>query len=160
MFIVYDAKLEIISNLKTNKLEIISILTFIIMTVKDRLQKFIAYSNLSNKAFENKCGLGNGFVSKVGDSIRREKLELISNSFPELNIDWIINEKGEMLKPNQTIGDISNSNVSGVNVSGHEIHINPNAYDTLIKIVEANQKSTEKFQEQIDRLITIIENKL
>lgn len=130
------------------------------MTVRDRLQKFISYSGLTNKSFETRCGLGNGFVSKVGDSIRREKLELISTTFPELNIDWIINEKGEMLKPNQTVGDISNSNVSGVNVSGTEIHINPNAYETLLKIVESNQKSTEKFQEQIDRLITIIEKKL
>lgn len=130
------------------------------MTIRDRLQQFIAFSGLTNKSFENKCGLGNGFVSKVGDSIRKEKLELISKSFPELNIDWIINEKGEMLKPNQTVGDICNSNVSGVNVNGQEIHINPNAYETLLKIVESNQKSIEKFQEQIDRLIAIIEKKL
>lgn len=65
-----------------------------------------------------------------------------------------------MLKPMQCVGDISNSNVSGVNVNGREIHINPDAYNTLLKIVENNQKTTEKFQEQIDRLISIIENKL
>lgn len=64
-----------------------------------------------------------------------------------------------MTKPIQQVGDISNSNVSGVNVSGTEIHINPNAYDTLLQIVERNQKVTEKFQEQIDRLISIIEKK-
>ena len=130
------------------------------MCVRDRLQEFISYKNLTNKGFESLCGLGNGFVSKVGDSIRKEKLELISNTFPELNIDWIINEKGNMLKPMQCVGDISNSNVSGVNVNGREIHINPDAYNTLLKIVENNQKTTEKFQEQIDRLISIIENKL
>lgn len=68
------------------------------MSIKDRLLQFIAHKGLTNKSFETKCGLGNGFVSKVGDSIRKEKLEKISNAFPELNIDWIINEKGEMLK--------------------------------------------------------------
>ncbi len=65
-----------------------------------------------------------------------------------------------MLKTSQSVGDISNSSVSGVNVNGNGIQINPNAYDTLLKIVETNQKATEKFQEQIDRLITIIEKKL
>ncbi|WP_130893131.1 helix-turn-helix transcriptional regulator [Paraprevotella xylaniphila] len=77
----------------------------------------------------------------------------------EFNENWLLTGEGEMLKPNQSVGDISNSNVSGVNVSGREIHINPNAYDTLLKIVESNQKTTEKFQEQIDRLITIIEKR-
>jgi len=67
------------------------------MTVRDRLQAFIQYKGLSNKAFEVKCGLGNGFVSKVGDSIRKEKIEMISKIFPELNTDWIVNEKGSML---------------------------------------------------------------
>ena len=67
------------------------------MTPQDRLKRFIAHKGLTISAFERNCGLGNGFVSKVGDSIRREKLELISNAFPDLNLDWIINEKGDML---------------------------------------------------------------
>lgn len=68
------------------------------MGAKERMEQFIKYKGLNNKAFEVTCGLGNGFVSKIGDSIRKEKLEKISLAFPELNIDWIINEKGEMLK--------------------------------------------------------------
>lgn len=76
------------------------------------------------------------------------------------NMDWLLNEEGEMLYPSQSVGDISNSTVSGVNVNGREIHIaSPEAYHTLLKIVETNQKTTEKFQEQIDRLLTIIEKK-
>lgn len=68
------------------------------MTIKERLQLFIKHKGLTNKAFELQCGLGNGFVSKVGDSIRREKLLLISKAFPDLDTDWVINEKGKMLK--------------------------------------------------------------
>ena len=84
------------------------------MSIKDRLLQFIAHKGLTNKSFETKCGLGNGFVSKVGDSIRKEKLEKISNTFPELNIDWIINEKGEMLK---------NKEPQQVNISQDEVDI-------------------------------------
>lgn len=68
-----------------------------LLTQKERIEAFIAYKNLSNKAFEEACGLGNGFVSKIGKYIRQSKLELISNSFPELNIDWIENGNGVML---------------------------------------------------------------
>lgn len=73
--------------------------------------------------------------------------------------NWLIAGEGEMLQPAQNMGNISNSNLTGVNVNGKEIHINPDAYNTLLKIVENNQKSTEKFQEQIDRLITLLEKK-
>lgn len=73
--------------------------------------------------------------------------------------NWLISGEGEMLQPAQNMGNISNSNLTGVNVNGKEIHINPDAYNTLLKIVENNQKSTEKFQEQIDRLITLLEKK-
>lgn len=73
--------------------------------------------------------------------------------------NWLIAGEGEMLQPAQNIGNISNSSLTGVNVNGKDIHINPDAYNTLLKIVENNQKSTEKFQEQIDRLITLLEKK-
>lgn len=66
-------------------------------SIKDRLQAFITHKKLNNKQFEEMCGLGNGFVSKIGDTIRSSKLELISNSFPELNKDWLIRGIGEMI---------------------------------------------------------------
>ena len=47
-------------------------------SIKDRIKEFIKYKGLNNKQFEDRCGLGNGFVSKIGDSIRTQKLELIS----------------------------------------------------------------------------------
>ena len=74
------------------------------MTLQSRLKHFISSQGLSISAFERECGLSNGFVSKVGDSIRREKLDLISKRFPELNIDWVINQKGNMLIQDNEVG--------------------------------------------------------
>lgn len=129
------------------------------MGIKERLMQFVGYKNISVQAFESNVNLSNGAVSKMGEGTRRSTIDKISNVYPELNINWLLTGEGEMIKPIQSVGDISHSNVSGVNVSGQDIHINPNAYDTLLKIVESNQKATEKFQEQIDRLISIIEYK-
>ena len=101
----------------------------------------------------------------MSDNTRHSTIDRISIAFPELNTNWLLTGEGEMTKPIQQVGDISNSNVSGVNVNGTEIHINPDAYNTLLEIVKSNQKvterfqkQTEKFQEQLDRLISIIEN--
>lgn len=129
------------------------------MGIRERIMQFIGYKGISVQSFENTANLSNGAVSKMGDGTRRSTLDKISNSYPELNINWLLTGEGEMLKPIQLVGDILNSSVAGVNVNGQEIHINPNAYNTLLKIVESNQKTTEKFQEQIDRLISIIEHK-
>ena len=129
------------------------------MTMKDRLMQFINYKDISVQAFETNVNLSNGAVSKMGDGTRRSTIDKISNFYPDLNTNWLLTGEGDMLKPIQSVGDISNSSVSCVNVNGREIHINPDAYNTLLKIVESNQRTTEKFQEQIDRLISIIENK-
>jgi SOS-response transcriptional repressor LexA len=66
--------------------------------MKKRLMEFMAYKKISQKKFEGKCGLSNGFVDKVGDSIRTANLNKISTVYPELDIDWLKTGKGKMLK--------------------------------------------------------------
>lgn len=128
--------------------------------MKERLLAFIEKKRISKSEFERRSGLSNGYVKNIGDSIGSKILENILKAYPDLNRDWLLTGEGEMLKTTQSVGDISNSNVSGVNVNGKEIHISSmEAYSTLLKIVESNLKTTEKFQEQIDRLIGVIEHK-
>lgn len=104
-------------------------------------------SNISHAMNGNERYLTNSFLIRLNKAF--------NNIFSD---DWLVDGTGDMLAPVQQIGNISNSNVAGVNVNGSDIYINPNAYEALLKIVEKNQKATEKFQEQIDRLLTIIEN--
>ena len=131
------------------------------MDIKDRFLEFVRYKGLSKRKFQESIGVSNSYIQNISNGISADVLHRITKTYPELSTDWLLTGEGEMLNPIQTVGDISNSTVSGVNVSGKEIHISSvDAYNTLLKIVEINQKATEKFQEQIDRLISIIENKL
>lgn len=67
------------------------------LTVKERLIKFIKYNNLSARKFESILGFGNGFVNNIVKSIGAEKMQMILETFPNLNGDWLLHGKGEML---------------------------------------------------------------
>lgn len=69
---------------------------------------------------------------------------------------YLQNGDGNSVNSSQTIGDITGSDVSNVNVNGDDNNAQ-GSYSALLKIVETYQASTIKFQEQIDRLLSIIE---
>ena len=69
------------------------------MGAKDRLLAFINHLGMKNAEFERACNLSNGFVQSTNDRIRRASLNQIAAAFPELNVEWVINGKGEMLLP-------------------------------------------------------------
>jgi len=124
--------------------------------IKERVLAYIRHRGITIKKFEESCGLSSGYISSMRHGFGRNKLSNVLSTYPDLNREWLLYGEGEMLRT-QSVGDIVGSNVAGVNVSGTDIQINPNAYDTLLEIVRTSQKSTEKFQEQIDRLLNLLE---
>lgn len=71
--------------------------------IRDRLETFIDSVGLSVYAFESKCGLANGTVSKMTDRSRRMTLNKIVSAFPQLNIEWLKTGFGQMLKTQKEI---------------------------------------------------------
>lgn len=68
------------------------------MSTKERLKKYIKYLNIPISAFEKSIGVGNAYVNSISQSIQPDKLLLIVEKYPDLNIEWLIIGKGEMLK--------------------------------------------------------------
>lgn len=66
--------------------------------MKERLTEFLTWLNVGQKKFEQQCGLSNGFVDKVGASIREANLAKISAQYPELNISWLKTGEGDMVR--------------------------------------------------------------
>ena len=68
---------------------------------KNRLQAFIeSLSGVSYREFERKCGLAQGTITSIkvkGPSV--EVLMKISSTFPDLDMNWLISGRGEMLLP-------------------------------------------------------------
>lgn len=67
-------------------------------SIRDRLLLFVEYKGLSVRAFEESCGFSNGFVSKTGDTMRKQNVDKISTVYPELNTVWLRMGEGKMLK--------------------------------------------------------------
>lgn len=65
--------------------------------MKERIIEFLAYLKIGQKNFEQKCGLSNGFVDKIGDTIRKKSRDKIIAVYPELSINWLLTGRGEML---------------------------------------------------------------
>lgn len=69
------------------------------MGLKGRIMQFIERKGLTVQQFEKMCGLSNGSVKRMGDYTRLETLDKISNTFPELDPNWLRTGKN----PNGTI---------------------------------------------------------
>ena len=72
------------------------------MNVKERIKRFIESEQISISAFEKAIDVSNGYINSISKNIGVEKLNVILEKYPKLNIEWLITGKGEMLKGEQT----------------------------------------------------------
>lgn len=53
-------------------------------------------------AFEKSIGVANGYVNSISKSIGIDKVSLILEKYPNINIEWLLTGRGEMLKTKHT----------------------------------------------------------
>lgn len=74
-----------------------------------------------------------------------------------ISAEWLLRGSGDMINNKQIVGNISNSQVTGVNVHGNGININDGNVNTLLNIVKKSQEQIDVYQRHIDKLLIIIE---
>ena len=129
-------------------------------TIKDRTLDFVRYKGITIKSFEEICGLSSGYINSMRKGFGPEKLNNVLKSFPELSREWLLYGEGQMLKtqsnPNQMVLEDNHTLIAGL--LGNSNYINNNGL--LTKIIEefsAQRDLNNKYQEQINRLLKIIE---
>lgn len=138
------------------------------MTVKERLILFIKETRISTNKFEHTVGLSTGYLRQLRKEPSREKIKMIISAFPNLSEEWLLTGEGEMLlgedtQNDQSVGNVSDSKLTGVNVRGSNINIdsrgddNAKNIEALLSIVRDYQRTTERFQDHIDRLLSLLE---
>ena len=68
------------------------------MTVRDRLKAYLKEKNISQADFAIGIGASTGYVNAIVKTIGSDKLAIIREKFPDLNIGWLLTGEGEMLK--------------------------------------------------------------
>ena len=125
-------------------------------TVKERLIKYLKNRKVGQNKFERMAGISNGYISHLKTSPSIDILMTILDAAPDLNQTWLLTGEGEMLLPQKestsTITDNSTS------VAGNSNHVNATStLDKALDEIAAQRRLVEKAQEQIDRLITLLE---
>ena len=121
------------------------------MNVKSRLLDFVSYTQLSRRKFQKRIGVSNSYIQNISESIGADVMNRISIQFPELNTSWLLTGEGSMLKNTSA----SSNTAEGRN--GNNVNISL-TLDKAIDEIAEQRKLVAKSQEQMDRLIAIIEN--
>ena len=70
--------------------------------MKERLEKFLSYEQLSQAQFADAIHVARAGISHIMAGRNKPGFEFINNTmeaFPELNIEWLLRGTGEMIKP-------------------------------------------------------------
>lgn len=124
------------------------------MKTKDRLKEFVRFLNMGQNSFEKEVGIANGYLASKSQTISSDTIEKVTSKYPNLNLEWLLTGKGEMLKNsgvsvgNNNKGDIANNsssiNKNKINVSlpesGTQKIIKP---DSTIELTSSDSSSLE-----------------
>ena len=98
--------------------------------------------------------LSNGILDKQG-GISSDSLEKIYYVYPEINLDWLLTGKGEMLKKEGLVQQAHN-NISSTITQHQTIHA-PEDYETL---KQENKRLTQENSGLKDKIIQLMEEKI
>ncbi len=135
------------------------------MKVKSRIKEFIKFKEISVSKFEEICGLSNGYINAMRHGFGVEKLNNVLKQFPELSREWLLYGEGTMLKSgnfSQNQEKVTQNNENGDNIQGQNVTVQSNTQtnvDEFLAIIKQQANQITKSQEQIDRLISIIEKR-
>jgi hypothetical protein len=66
------------------------------MSSKEKIIVYLAYKGISQRKFSLKTGLSEGIL-RAGKDLGVDKIRTIKEHYPDLNMDWIIYNEGNMI---------------------------------------------------------------
>lgn len=129
----------------------------------ERFDKYMTFKGLNDNKVTIDLGLSNGTIGKSrkdGRDLSDRVIEQILNFYTDLNKVWLLTGEGEMLNKKiyqEAKGD-NNTQVAG---NGNNVNVTTKSLLEELaaqrKLTEKAQEQLSKAQEQIDRLLSIIE---
>lgn len=120
-----------------------------------RFDIYMKHKGLNDNRVTTECGLSKGLIgqARTGKSdLGKKTVDKILITYQDLSRVWLLTGEGEMLN-----AKVIQNNESGDNINGHSVTVNKTEKDYL-EIIKKQSDQLSKSQEQIDRLLSIIEN--
>ena len=121
-------------------------------TIKVRLLTFIDSLKMPVSAFEKECGMSNATIQNIRSSIAPDKLQNIAEKFPQLNIEWLMVGRGDMLKTDKgdtvfsVSGDVIKDNYGRVYIR-KDAHAEQTAQNELSNLSAENERLRKQVEE-------------
>ena len=92
------------------------------MTEKEKIKQYLEFKRIRKSNFYLETGLSNGFLER-GKSVGADKIKIIISKYPDLNLNWLILDKGNMIKPkSENSVTVKNSNIFQKNENQNECY--------------------------------------
>lgn len=121
-------------------------------SVKSRLLEFIRSQHMTVRRFEVKCGFPNAFVSNMKRSIMPDRMKIISEAFPMLNVSWLITGLGDMLIPMRPAGK-ENVPSSVTTMESSLVSLSERAMGSMEQLVTYHNDVSRRYQEYLERVL-------
>ena len=107
-------------------------------SIKERLKYYLRVNRITQENFGNAVGVAPTYVSSIRKSIQPDKLARIQQVYPDLNIEWLVTGRGEMINTSRAITMTNSGNITG---NGNNVNVvgfggSPNNSDAEMMEVE------------------------
>jgi hypothetical protein len=115
------------------------------LSIKERLILFLAYLEIGQTKFEEKVGMSRGHIYNMGENLTSKTLSKIKIAYPELNEDWLLTGKGEMIKSVNTQNAKGNNSInSNINNIEGNVTISHNDFSNLLELQKGYQEAHKR----------------
>lgn len=121
------------------------------------------FCNGNNMVFAQKLGMATANTSsycKGQKNAGKKFINSLLQTFPQVNAEWLLRGEGDMLRPDPKASSEVVTEEAPIAIQDNgDILIPDNLYDRFLSLIESQNKQIESRDRQIDRLITLLENK-
>lgn len=81
--------------------------------MKQRITEYLKFKGISKLDFANTIGVSHSYLTSMRKGMPTSKLALVQSNYPDLNIEWLVTGRGNMLNTPQHMSVINNGTNSG-----------------------------------------------